>query len=140
MSSVSAVFVNRRTEIERVVELAERFAGEHQLPADIVMTIHLVLDEVVANIIAHGYDDTAEHQIHVTLALDESVLTIRVEDDGRPFDPLAAPPPDLDLPLEERPVGGLGIHIVRSVMDAVEYHRDGDRNQLIMKKTIGRSA
>jgi anti-sigma regulatory factor (Ser/Thr protein kinase) len=140
MSSVSAVFVNRRTEIERVVELAERFGEEHQLPAEVVMSIHLVLDEVVANIISHGYDDTAEHQIHVTLALDESVLTIRVEDDGRAFDPLAAPPPDLDLPLEERPVGGLGIHIVRSVMDAVEYQRDGDRNVLIMKKTIGRSS
>jgi anti-sigma regulatory factor (Ser/Thr protein kinase) len=140
MSSVSAVFVNRRTEIERVVQLAERFGEEHQLPAEVVMSIHLVLDEVVANIISHGYDDTAEHQIHVTLALDESVLTIRVEDDGRAFDPLAAPPPDLDLPLEERPVGGLGIHIVRSVMDAVEYQRDGDRNVLIMKKTIGRSS
>jgi serine/threonine-protein kinase RsbW len=140
MSSVSGVFVNQRTEIERVVELAERFGEEHQLPPEVVMSIHLVLDEVVANIISHGYDDTAEHQIHVTLALDESVLAIRVEDDGRPFDPLAAPPPDLDLPLEERPVGGLGIHIVRSVMDAVEYQRDGGRNILIMKKTIGRSA
>jgi anti-sigma regulatory factor (Ser/Thr protein kinase) len=140
MSSVSAVFVNQRTEIERVVELAERFGEEHQLAAEVVMSIHLVLDEVVANIIAHGYDDTAEHQIRVTLGLDDSVLAIRVEDDGRPFDPLAAPAPNLDLPLEERPVGGLGIHIVRSVMDAVEYHRDGGRNILIMRKTIGRSA
>jgi anti-sigma regulatory factor (Ser/Thr protein kinase) len=140
MSSVSAVFVNQRTEIERVVALAERFGEEHQLPAEVVMTIHLVLDEVVANVIAHAYDDTAEHQIRVTLTFDESLLAIRVEDDGRPFDPLAAPPPDLDLPLEERPVGGLGIHIVRSVMDDVEYHRDGGRNVLIMKKTIGRSS
>jgi serine/threonine-protein kinase RsbW len=97
------------------------------------------LDEVVANIINHGYDDTAEHQIRVTLAFDGSELGIRVEDDGRAFDPLQAPPPDLDLPLEERPVGGLGIHIVRSVMDAVEYQRDGDRNVLIMKKAIGRT-
>jgi serine/threonine-protein kinase RsbW len=140
MSSVSAVFVNQRTEIEKVVEFAERFGEGHQLPAEVVMTMHLVLDEVVANVISHAYNDTGEHQIHVTLALDESVLTIRVEDDGRPFDPLAAPPPDLDLPLEERPVGGLGIHIVRSVMDAVEYQRDGDRNVLIMTKTIGRSS
>jgi serine/threonine-protein kinase RsbW len=139
MSSVSAVFVNQRTEIERVVEFAERFGEEHQLPAELVMTMHLVLDELVANIINHGYDDTAEHQIHVTLALDDSVLGIRVEDDGRPFDPLEAPPPDLDLPLEERPVGGLGIHIVRSVMDTVEYQRNGDRNVLIMRKTIGRT-
>jgi serine/threonine-protein kinase RsbW len=139
MSSVSGVFVNQRTEIERVVEFAERFGEEHQLPAEVVMTIHLVLDEVVANIINHGYDDTAEHQIRVTLAFDDAELGIRVEDDGRAFDPLQAPPPDLDLPLEERPVGGLGIHIVRSMMDAVEYQRNGDRNVLIMKKAIGRT-
>jgi serine/threonine-protein kinase RsbW len=139
MSSVSGVFVNQRTEIERVVEFAERFGEEHQLSAELVMTIHLVLDEVVANIINHAYDDSAEHQIRVTLALEGSELGIRVEDDGRAFDPLAAPPPDLDLPLEERPVGGLGIHIVRSVMDAVEYQRDGGRNVLSMRKTIGRN-
>ena len=110
MSSVSGVFVNQRTEIERVVEFAERFGEEHQLPAELVMTIHLVLDEVVANIINHAYDDAAEHQIRVTLALEDSELGIRVEDDGRAFDPLAAPPPDLDLPLEERldnPIGSL---------------------------------
>ena len=139
MSSVTAVFVNQRSEIERVVALVERFGEEQQLPAELVITVHLVMDELVANIISHGYDDTAEHQIHVTLAVEDSVLTLRVEDDGRPFDPLQAPPPDLDLPLEERPVGGLGIHIVRSMMDAVEYQRNGDRNVLIMKKAIGRT-
>ena len=139
MPSVSAVFVNQRAEIERVAQLAERFGDEQHLSADDVMTINLVLDEVVANIIAHAYDDAGEHQIRVTLALDGADLTIRVDDDGRPFDPLDAPPPDLDLPLEDRPVGGLGIHIVRSVMDAVEHRRDNNRNVLIMRKTIGRT-
>ena len=139
MSSVSAVFVNQRAEIERLARLAERFGTEQHLSDDDVMMINLVLDEVVANIISHGYDDAGEHQIHVTLALDDAELTIRVEDDGRPFNPLDAPPPDLDLPLEDRPVGGLGIHIVRSVMDAVEHRRDDNRNVLIMRKTIGRT-
>ena len=139
MSSVSAVFVNQPAEIERVAALAERFGVEQHLSADDVMNINLVLDEVVLNIIRHGYDDAGEHQIHVTLALDGAVLTMRVEDDGRPFNPLEAPPPDFDLPLEDRPVGGLGIHIVRSIMDAVEHRRDGSRNVLIMTKTIGRT-
>ena len=140
MSSVSAVFVNQLTEIQRVAELAERFGDEQHLSAADVMTINLVLDEVVANIISHGYDDTGEHQIHVTLDLEGAALAIRVEDDGKPFNPLEAPPPNLDLPLEERKVGGLGIHIVRSVMDAVEHRRDGGRNILIMKKTIGKTS
>src|SRR5205823_988058 len=139
MASVSAVFVNQRAEVERLVALAERFGDEHHLSADDVMAVNLALDEVVLNIIRHGYDDAAEHEIHVTLAVEDSMLEISVEDDGRAFNPLEAPPPDLDLPLEDRPVGGLGIHIVRSVMDTVDYQRSGDRNVLTMRKAIGRT-
>jgi anti-sigma regulatory factor (Ser/Thr protein kinase) len=138
MSSVSAVIVNDRAEIQRLAELAERFGADHGLSDDEVMAINLALDEVVTNIIEYGFGDTARHEIHVTLALDGGALTIEVADDARAFDPLAAPPPDLTLPLEDRPVGGLGIHIVRSVMDAVEYQRRDGRNVLTMRKTIGR--
>ncbi len=139
MSSVSALFVNQRSEIRRVAEFAERFGAEQQLGDDAVMAINLVLDELMANIIEHGFPDGGEHTIRVTLGVDAGELTIEVDDDGRPFDPLQAPPPDLDLPIEERPVGGLGIHIVRSLMDAVEYRRRNDRNVLTMRKTLGRS-
>lgn len=139
MPSVSATFVNQPAEMERVVAFAERFGEEQHVSADDMMNINLALDEVVLNIIRHGYDDAGEHQIHVALSLDGGVLTMRVEDDGKPFDPLDAPPPDFDLPLEDRPVGGLGIHIVRSIMDTVEHRRDSGRNILIMTKTIGRT-
>ena len=139
MSSVTVVFVNQKSEIRRVGEVAERFGADQGLAEDDVMAVNLVLDELVANIIENGYDDTAEHQIHVTLGLEGRELTILVEDDGRPFDPTAAPPPDLDLPLEDRPVGGLGIHIVRTVMDSVQYERRGDRNMLTMHKTLARN-
>jgi len=139
MSDLTAVFRNQRSEIQRLGELAERFgAGEH-LGDDEVMAINLVLDEMVANIIENAYDDQGEHEIHVSLARHGDTLTIRIEDDGRPFDPVQAPAPDLDLPLEERPIGGLGIHIVRSVMDAVDYRRQDGRNILTMRKTLGRS-
>jgi anti-sigma regulatory factor (Ser/Thr protein kinase) len=139
MASVSAVFVNQRAEVARLATLAEEFAAGHDIPVDDAMTINLVLDELVLNIIRHGYDDDAEHEIQVTLTFDDPDLTIRVEDDARPFNPLEAPPPDLDLPLEERPIGGLGIHIVRTVMDAVEYQRAGTHNVLTMRKRIGRT-
>jgi anti-sigma regulatory factor (Ser/Thr protein kinase) len=139
MSSVSAVLRNDRSEILRMAALAEQFGAEAQLPEEDVMTVNLVLDEIVANVIENAYEDSAEHEIHVSLTRDGDTLTVRVEDDGRAFDPLQAPPPDLDLPIEERPIGGLGIHIVRSVMDAVDYQRRGDRNILTMRKTIGRS-
>jgi anti-sigma regulatory factor (Ser/Thr protein kinase) len=138
MSSVTEVFVNQRSEIRRVGELAERFGADNQMSEEDIMSVNLVLDELVSNIIENAYEDAAEHQIEVTLALDGDALTLRVEDDGREFDPLLKPPPDLDLPLEERPVGGLGIHIVRTVMDDVQYERRDGRNILTMHKTIGR--
>ena len=101
--------------------------------------INLVLDELVTNIIDYGFDDTGRHEIRVTMAVEGGTLTIEVEDDARAFDPLAAAPPDLTLALEDRPVGGLGIHIVRTVMDTVEYQRRDGHNILTMRKTIGRT-
>lgn len=137
MSSVSAVFVNQRSEIPRLAELADRFGGENGLPDDAIMSLNLVLDEIVTNIIENAYDDTREHEIHVMLAFEGAELTVRVADDGRAFDPLQRPPPDLNLPIEDRPIGGLGIHIVRSVMDSVKYERTDGQNILTMHKTIG---
>jgi len=140
MASISAVFRNDRAEISRLAELAERFGEAQQLSDDEVMAINLVLDEVVTNVIDHGFEGIAgEPEIRLTMTLEGDQLMIRVEDNGKAFDPLQAAPPDLDLPLEERPVGGLGIHIVRSVMNTVEYDRRGGRNLLTMHKTISRA-
>lgn len=139
MASVSAVFRNDRSEIHRLAGLAERFGQAQQLSEDEVLAINLVLDEVVTNVIDHGFEGIdGEPEIRLTMTLEGTDLTIRVEDNGRAFDPLQAAPPDLDLPLEDRPVGGLGIHIVRSVMNTVEYDRRGGRNLLTMHKTISR--
>jgi serine/threonine-protein kinase RsbW len=60
-------------------------------------------------------------------------MKVEVEDDGRPFNPLEAPPPDIGKPLAEREVGGLGIHLVRKMMDELEYRRENDKNLLILK-------
>ena len=136
MSRISEVFLNQRHEIQRLAEVAERFCAEHALSDTDMMAVTLALDEVVTNIILHGYDDDADHEIRVTMAVEGGVLTIEVEDDARHFDPLQAPPPDLDLPIEERPVGGLGIHLVRTLMETVEYQRRGGRNVLTMRKRI----
>src|SRR5207247_7141174 len=100
------------------------------LPSESVRDVTFLLDEIVINIISHGYDDQREHQILVTLALENGVLAIRVEDDGRPFNPLDVPGPNLDLPIEERPIGGLGIYIARSIADQMDFRRDSGRNLL----------
>jgi serine/threonine-protein kinase RsbW len=140
MASISAVFGNDRSEIHRLAGLAERFGQAQQLSEDEVMSINLVLDEVVTNVIDHGFEGiTGRPEIRLTMTLEGDQLTIQVEDNGRAFDPLQAAPPDLDAPLEDRPVGGLGIHIVRSVMTTVEYDRRGGRNVLTMHKTISKA-
>ncbi len=133
---LSVVLINQRSEIERLSEAVERFGEAQHLLADDVAAVNLVLDEIVINIIAHAYDDEHEHQIHVSLTLEGDLLTIQVEDDGKPFNPLDAAPPNFDLPIDDRPIGGLGIHIVRSTVDAIEHRRAGGRNILTMKKTM----
>ena len=140
MASVSAVFTNDRAEISRLAALAERFGQAQQLSDDEVMAINLVLDEVVTNVIDYGFEGfDGKPEIRLTMTIEGDQLTIQVDDNGRAFDPLQAAAPDLDLPLEDRPVGGLGIHIVRSVMNTVEYDRRGGRNLLTMHKTISRA-
>jgi len=94
----------------------------------------ILATEILANIISHGYVDHAPHVINVRLTADDRAIHVVIEDNGRPFNPLTWPPPDLDLPLERRPVGGLGLHIARSVVDAIEYRRDGEKNVLTFSR------
>ena len=135
--ALSITCPNRLAEIGKAAELIEAFGAAHGLSPEVVFKLNLALDEVVTNIIAHAYDDADEHQIAIRVALDGEGVAVRVEDDGRAFNPLDAPRPDLGLDLAKRPIGGLGVHIVRSVMDALEYRRENDRNILIMRKRTG---
>jgi anti-sigma regulatory factor (Ser/Thr protein kinase) len=135
--ALSITCPNRLAEIGRAAELIEVFGAAHGLSPDVVFKLNLALDEVMTNIISHAYDDEAEHQIAIGVALDGEGVSVRVEDDGRAFNPLDAPRPDLGLDLADRPIGGLGVHIVRSVMDALEYRREDARNILIMRKRTG---
>jgi sigma-B regulation protein RsbU (phosphoserine phosphatase) len=136
--TLSLVVVNQRREITRLARLFDEFRESCGISEDESAHLHLILDEVVSNVIKHGYDDGLEHQIRVDVAVDGNHVTIRVEDDGRPFNPLDAPYPKLDLPIEQRPIGGLGVFIVKSVADSVDYRRDGGRNVVTVRKKIVR--
>lgn len=137
---LSITFPNRLPEIGKAAQLIEAFGAAHGLSPEVVFTLNLALDEVVTNIISYAYDDEAEHQIRIHVALERDGVSLRVEDDGRAFNPLDAPTPDLQLGLDERPIGGLGVHIVRSMMDAIEYRREDDRNIFIMRKRTAADA
>jgi anti-sigma regulatory factor (Ser/Thr protein kinase) len=134
--SISVSLSNQLTEIERLSHIVERFCAAHEVSSDAVYRINLSLDEVITNIVLHGYDDVREHEIVVNMALEPPAIVVEVIDDGRPFNPLDAPPVDFDIDPLERAVGGLGLHLVRSVMDATEYRYVDGRNVFVMRKTV----
>ena len=127
---------NQRSEIARLQDQLESFAHQHGLAARALHDAQLALEEHLTNVLSHGYDDTLEHQIRVRVQLNKPELRIEVEDDGVPFNPLAQPAPDISKPIEERPIGGLGIHMMRKSLDGMEYRREYGKNILTMTKRV----
>lgn len=140
MGAVETSILNKIRDLARMPELVERFASEHQLSPNVVFGMNVALDEMLSNIIKYGYADDAIHEIRVRLRVDGPMVIAEIEDDGRPFDPLAAPAADVDAPAGERKVGGLGIHIVRKLMSQMDYARIDGRNRLVMKMLLEEAA
>ena len=98
-------------------------------------TIHLVTEELVVNVASYAYPDGADDYLDVEIIRDEGHITLRFRDGGVPFNPLEREAPDTSLPIEERPIGGLGIYLVRQFMDTVEYeYTNGENILTVMKK------
>jgi len=125
---------NAVSELERLNEVLTEFSRRHALSARVVHDLNLALEEILVNVISYAYADNGVHEIWVRLRARPGEVTAEVEDGGRPFNPLTVPEPDIRKSIDERTVGGLGIHLVRRLMDSLEYKRQGDKNLLIMKK------
>ena len=124
-------------ELKTITAAVEKFGETEQWPSDLVFKINLVLEELGLNIMNYGNDENLS-DIEITLTSEEDVLTIEIVDSGRPFDPLNdAPEPDLDAVLEDRPVGGLGLYLVRTMMDDLRYRRENDKNYLTLAMRRG---
>jgi serine/threonine-protein kinase RsbW len=136
MKTVDTTIVNRRSELARVASLVDELAAANDLERAVLADIQVALDEVLSNIIDHGFADEQVHEIRVRLRLDHGVLEATIEDDGKPFDLRAHPTPDLNAPLRRRRVGGLGIHFVRNLMTEVRYGRVKGRNRLVLRKRL----
>ena len=123
-------------EVARVNAAFAEFADAHALPASVRRSMNVVLDELLINAIVYGFPEGARGEVTVEAELLADRVRVTLTDDGRPFDPFAVAAPDTGLPLEERRIGGLGIHLVRRMMDEVSYHRRDDRNVVVLGKRL----
>lgn len=136
---LSIALINELSEIPRAAERLEAFCNDRRIPTRIARRFNLALDEVLTNVIGYAFSDGRQHEIEVRVDFRRGVLTATVSDDGAPFDPLSQPAPDIHAALEDRKIGGLGIHLLRSLTDAVAYRRDGGRNHLTFRTAVGSS-
>lgn len=129
-------------EIVRLSEALESFCSERGVGARAVLDLNLALEEVLTNVISYGFDGMPPgnpRSIGVRFAERGGMVEVEVSDTGAPFDPLARADVDITLDASERRIGGLGIHLLKKLMDSVEYRRQGERNVLAFRRAGGRT-
>jgi serine/threonine-protein kinase RsbW len=136
VNSLDISLRNDPAELSRLADLLKKFGRQHGLSPAALLATDLALHEHLTNIIQYGYDDASPREIRIRLSLKERLLRVEVEDDARPFNPMERPPVDTTVPLDHKPIGGLGVHIIRKSMDELAYRRAGDKNLLLMIKRL----
>ena len=134
--AVELVLAARPDEVPRVARALDELVAAHGVAPGAAADMQVALDEVLTNAVTHGGAGGGVREIRVRLSVSASTLAAEIEDDGAPFDPLAIPTPDLGGSLQERRVGGLGIHFVRRLMTRVAYARLDNRNRLVLEKSL----
>ena len=127
---------NNRPEIRNLRNRFDIFAKDNELPAKVIHDVQLALDEVVTNIVEYGYDDDDKHFIDIKFILNEQSLKIIIIDDANPYNILDKENPDTSLSFDDKPIGGLGIYLVKHLMTNINYdYRDG-KNHLSLSKSL----
>ena len=127
---------NRLSELETLCKKIDQYGVQLGIPNKCMFEIHLVLEELFTNITCYGYRDDKEHWVQVSISCRNNIITIQIEDDGIPFNPLEFKKPNIECALEDRDIGGLGIHLAKHYINDCIYERRGNKNILILKKTI----
>ncbi|UCH21610.1 MAG: ATP-binding protein [Deltaproteobacteria bacterium] len=127
---------NNLSELDTLCRNLQQFGNSLGLTKKCIFQINLALDELFTNIISYGYPDSADHWINIAISHENGTLIIRIEDTGVPFDPDSVKTPELIDKIEDCRVGGLGIHLIKKLMDEIVYERCGNKNILTLKKNI----
>jgi serine/threonine-protein kinase RsbW len=140
MPESAAVFSRRIpgsfSEIHPLGQAISEWALAHSVPPKVINGVILMLDELITNVVMHGFRDSGEGSIEVTLSIDGDSIDAMVRDSARAFDPFSIPEADTTLPADERAIGGLGVHFVRKMSDSFSYRRDGDINEVKLRKRL----
>jgi anti-sigma regulatory factor (Ser/Thr protein kinase) len=128
---------NQLSEADKMSRLLEGFAEGAGLSKGELNSINLAIEELFTNIVNYGYLDAGVHWVEVAISLEEDQVVIQVSDEGIAFNPILRSPPDTICPVEQRRIGGLGIHLCRNLMDEINYQRRGLKNIVTMKKRLG---
>ena len=132
----SIVLVNDISEIARLNEFVEEIGNEFSLSPEVVFNLTLVLEEAVVNIINYAYPKEEHESIYLSAKLHNDSIILVLTDTGKEFDPTMAPEADITLSADERPIGGLGIFLIRQIMNEVRYERIDGKNVLTLEKKL----
>ena len=130
------IIKNEIAELERVAVFVEEVSQLLSLDSETTMNLNLALEEVVSNVILYAYPQKMGEDITITAQLDGGTLVFTITDKGEEFDPTKVEEADVTLDAEDRQIGGLGIFIVRNIMNEVTYQRLEGKNILTLKKNI----
>jgi anti-sigma regulatory factor (Ser/Thr protein kinase) len=127
---------NDLSELENLCQHLNTFGQHSGLSEGSITDINICLDELFTNIVSYGFDDDHAHIIRFTMHLNNNVLTLTIEDEGKPFNPLQKKDPEIPDDLIDVRIGGLGIHIVKKLMDDIHYERKNGKNKLTLRKNV----
>ena len=119
-----------------MTEFVERTAEQANLDPSVTMTLTLAIEEAVANVMKYAYPKGEVGPIEINATINDGSLSFTIKDSGTPFDPTQVKKADITLSAEEREIGGLGLHLIRNIMDTVEYHHTSNQNILTLTKNI----
>ncbi len=127
-------------ELSRLAEVVEDFGEANGVPPGAVFKLNLCFDELITNAISYGFDTLEDASLSVALAVRDSSVVAIIRDNGRPFDPFTeTPEADTTLQIEDRPVGGLGVLLVRESMDDFSYERQDGINVVTLRLKLNRA-
>lgn len=132
------IIQNEINELNKLAQFIEELGDELQLAPDLIFNLNLVLEEAVSNIILYAYPKQMGKEISVQVDFSGQSLIFTLTDAGKPFDPTQAAEADITLSAEERPIGGLGIFLIKQIMNEVEYQRVEGRNVFTLKKDLNK--